>query len=34
MLQLENQKYPYCNLRQNKNLLLAACSQLLDMLFS
>ena len=31
---LENQKYPYCNLRQNENLLLAACSQLWDMLFS
>lgn len=27
MLQLENQKYPYCNLRQNENLLLAACSR-------
>ena len=34
MLQLENQKYPYCNLQQNENLLLAACSQLWDMLFS
>lgn len=33
MLQLENQKYPYCNLRQNENLLLAACSQLWDVLF-
>ena len=33
MLQLENQKYPYYNLRQNENLLLAACSQLWDMLF-
>ena len=25
--------YPYCNLRQNENLLLAACSQLWGMLF-
>ena len=26
-------EYPYCNLRQNENLLLAACSQLWGMLF-
>ena len=28
MLQLENQKYPYYNLRQNENLLLADSSQI------
>ena len=33
MLQLENQKYPYCNLRQNENLQLAASFQLWGMLF-